>query len=89
MRLFGRKDELLARDWKTADGVKIVDGLRVWTNDLETGRINMEDVSFEQNENTGEIFMWFRVIRDYRMERGVLQSNDRVAVRNPFDGKTA
>ena len=83
-------DELLARDWKTADGVKIVDGLRVWTNDLESGRISMEDgVRFEQNENTGAISMWFRVIRDNRMERGVLQSNDRVAVRNPFDGKTA
>ena len=89
MRLFDRKDELLELDWKTADGVKIVDGLRVWTNDLDAGRINMEDVSFEQNENTGEIFMWFRVIRDNRLERGILQSNDRVAVRNPFTGKKA
>lgn len=89
MRLFDMTEELLARTWKTADGVKIVDGLRVWTNDLDTGRITLEDVSFEQNDNTGEIFMWFRVIRDNKLERGVLQSNDRVAVRNPFDGKTA
>ena len=82
-------DGMLLRDWRTADGVPIVDGLRVWTNDLETGRISMEDLAFEKNENTGEVTMWFRVIRDNKLERGISQSNDRVAVVNPFNGKTA
>ena len=82
-------DKFLAMTWKTADGVRIVDGLRVWTNDLESGRISLEDVDFETNQNNGLVSMWFRVIRDNRMERGVLQSHDRVAVCNPFTGKKA
>lgn len=74
----------------TADRVPIVDGLRVWTNDLETGAISLDDAEFEWNRSEKRYVLWFRVIRDGRDDgRGVLQSDDRVATRNPFNGSAA
>ncbi|MFA5709320.1 hypothetical protein [Mycolicibacterium sp.] len=74
----------------TADRVEIVDGLRVWTNDLETGTISLADAEYEWNGSERRYVLWFKVIRDDRPgERGVLQSDDRVATRHPFTREAA
>lgn len=73
-------------DVYTADRVKIVEGLRVWTNDLEAGAVTLADADYEWNGSEGRYVLWFRVILDERPnDRGVLQSDDRVATRHPFD----
>jgi hypothetical protein len=74
----------------TADKVPIVEGLRVWTNDLDTGHISLADADYEWNGSENRYVLWFNVIRDkHPGERGVLQSDDRVATRNPFNQLTA
>jgi hypothetical protein len=74
----------------TADGVEIIEGLRVWTNDLTTGVIDLTEAEYELNHNTGEYTLWFRVKLDAASnDRGVLQSEDRVATKNPFTGEIA
>lgn len=74
----------------TADQVVITEGLRVWTNDLETGAITLKEADYEWNANEDRYVLWFSVIRDGKPgDRGVLQSDDRVATRNPFDRKPA
>ncbi|WP_071288724.1 hypothetical protein [Mycolicibacterium llatzerense] len=74
----------------TADGAPIAEGLRVWTNDLETGEITLIDAEYEWNASAGRYVLWFKVIRDsHPGERGVHQSDDRVATRNPFTHKRA
>jgi hypothetical protein len=46
---------------KTADGVIITHGLRVFNNDLRTGTIDLlyRDPWSERNENNGHIEWWF------------------------------
>lgn len=74
----------------TADKVEITDGLRVWTNDLEKGAITLEDAEYEWHGPENRYVLWFRVLRDDRPEdRGVLQSDDRVATRHPFSREIA
>jgi hypothetical protein len=80
-----RNTELSGTD-RTADGVLITEGLRVWTNDLERGHISLAEAGYETNQNTGDKTLWFHVIRRPG-DRGVLQSSDRVATR--FQGKSA
>lgn len=80
-----RNAELSGAD-RTADGVLITEGLRVWTNDLERGHISLAEAGYETNQNTGDKTLWFHVIRRLG-DRGVLQSSDRVATR--FQGKPA
>lgn len=70
----------------TADGVAIVEGLRVWTNDLDNGAVTLTAAHFEWHGVEDRYVLWFRVIRDkFPGEDGVMQSDDRVATRNPFD----
>lgn len=71
----------------TADGYAIVDGMRVWTNDLRTGEIDLEHAHLEHNWNTHTNALWFHVVEDDTTGRGVLQSHDRVARR--FNGRVA
>lgn len=69
---------------KTADGHLIVDGMRVWTSDLQTGRIDLSNAVYDGPT------LCFRVIEDRAPNgRGVLQSSDMVSVKNPFNGLTA
>jgi hypothetical protein len=52
---------------RTADGVEIVDGLRVWTNDIETGTVDLVfrgGAQVEVNQNTGAEEWWFYVNLD-------------------------
>lgn len=74
----------------TADGAIITEGLRVWTNDLEAGKITLAEAEYEWNASAGRYVLWFNVIRDNRPgERGVHQSDDRVARRHPFTHRHA
>lgn len=74
----------------TADRVEITDGLRVWTNDLEAGFIDLGDAEFEWHGGESRYVLWFRVIRDDKPgDRGVLQSHDRVSTRHPFSREVA
>lgn len=74
----------------TADGVVIRDGLRVWTNDLELGHVDLAGADYEWNSSEKRYVLWFRVIRDDQpAERGVLQSDDRVTTHHPRTGKAA
>jgi len=87
--------------FRTLDGVEIRDELRVWDYDLKPGWIDLGGrVDFETNQNTGEVSMWFDVVRDNAdgtpgvrpaVGRGNVStmSHDRVWVRHPFDGKEA
>lgn len=78
--------EKLTGDERTADGVAIAEGLRVWTNDGQRGTIALDDAEFETNQNTGEHTLWFRVVRSPG-DRGLWQSSDRVTTR--FKGEPA
>lgn len=64
----------------TTNHVEIVDGLRVWTNDVERGTVDLSRSWVENGK------LWF----DVDTGRGkVLQSEDRVATRHPFTGERA
>lgn len=74
----------------TADGVPVTEGLRVWTNNLEPGAISLSDAHFEWHGPEERYVLWFRVILDaVPNSRGVLQSDNRVATRDPFNGEPA
>lgn len=77
---------------KTADGVVIAEGLRVFTNELSTGVITLDGARFEWHSVENRYVLWFhvRVDTNYRgepVEKVLLQSDDRVATR--FEGKSA
>lgn len=75
---------------RTANGVTITHGLRVFTNDMETGTVDLEyeDAEPETNQNNGHVEWWFYVNRDNG--RGhKLMSESRVATRHPFTGEPA
>jgi hypothetical protein len=65
---------------KTADGVIITHGLRVFNNDLRTGTIDLlyRDPWSERNENNGHIEWWFYMQEDGR-EVPTITSASRVA----------
>ena len=77
---------------RTADGVEIRQGLRVFTNNLDRGSIDLSRADFEWNGSEGRYVLWFDVVLDTSY-RGVpttgreLQSDDRVATR--FEGRSA
>lgn len=78
----------------TADRVEIVDGLRVFTNNLDRGVIDLSRADFEWNASENRYVLWFDVLLDTRytgepMTGRELQSDDRVATRHPFSGKSA
>ena len=78
----------------TANGVQIVDGLRVFTNNLDRGTVDLSSAQWEWYEGEGKHHLWFDVNVEttwkgqtapegYR----VSQSDDRVATR--FEGQNA
>lgn len=76
----------------TADGVQIRQGLRVFTNNLDRGTVDLGRANYEWHPVEGRYVLWFDVLLDTSY-KGVpttgreLQSDDRVATR--FDGKKA
>jgi len=81
------------RTARTADGVEIVEGLRVYTNDLERGVIRLDRAEWEWYGSEGKYHLWFEVEVDHNYKgepvngERVLQSDDRVATR--FEGVPA
>lgn len=78
----------------TADRQCITDGLRVYTNNLDRGTVDLSSASYEWHGGEGRYVLWFDVVIDtlYTGEsapvgRRVQQSDDRVATR--FNGKAA
>lgn len=76
----------------TADRVEIVDGLRVFTNNLDRGVIDLSRADYEWHAGENRYVLWFDVVVDtsYKgepLQDRVMQSDDRVATR--FDGKSA
>jgi len=77
----------------TADRVEIVQGLRVFTNNLDRGTVDLSRAEWEWHGPEGKHHLWFDVVTefDYKGNRSggarVMQSDDRVATR--YDGKTA
>lgn len=79
---------------KTADGVLIQNGLRVFTNNLDVGTINLVGAQYEWHAGERRYVLWFDVNcdTDYKgnaCDKRELQSDDRVATRNPFNGLRA
>lgn len=78
---------------KTADGVVITQGLRVFTNELSRGVISLDSkAEFEWHGGENRYVLWFHVNVDtnYKGEpvtQVLLQSDDRVATR--FEGEPA
>lgn len=76
----------------TANRVPIVDGLAVFTNNLDHGHIDLSRAWLEWHQNEDRYVLWFDVNldRDYAgnpTTGSVLQSDDRTAT--AFDGITA
>lgn len=65
----------------TADGVKIIEGLRVWDHDLNKGVIDLEGIDSRYWDG------WFHVKTDDG-ERPLVNS-ERVFTRNPFTDERA
>jgi hypothetical protein len=81
---------------KTADGVEIVQGLRVFTNDLDAGYIDLNrGVTWEENQNPshpnfGTKTPWFYVVLDKDPSgRGKEMTPDRVGTVHPSTRKRA
>ena len=77
---------------RTADGVRITQGLRVFTNNLDRGTVDLSRANYEWHGGEDRYVLWFDVVLDtsYKGEPKSgreMQSDDRVATR--FDGKNA
>lgn len=77
---------------KTADGVVLADGLRVFTNNLDRGAVDLSDAHYEWHAGESRYVLWFDVRVDTTydgktVDRRVSQSDDRVATR--FEGRAA
>lgn len=76
----------------TANRIPIVDGMRVFTNNLDRGTIDLSDAEWEWNGSEGKYHLWFHVNVDINYSGEAchtryLQSDDRVVTR--FEGKVA
>lgn len=76
----------------TADRQPVIQGLRVFTNNLDRGYIDLSRANWDWNGNEGRYVLWFDVVldTDYKGNPTTgkeLQSDDRVATR--FEGRTA
>jgi hypothetical protein len=74
----------------TADRKPIVNGLRVFTNNLDAGVVDLSRAEYEWNGSEGRYVLWFDVLVDtsYKGEptqQRVMQSDDRVATL--FEGR--
>lgn len=77
---------------KTADGVAITAGLRVFTNNLDRGVIDLSRAEYEWHSGESRYVLWFDVRVDTTYDGKTvdsrdLQSDDRVATR--FEGRAA
>ena len=77
---------------KTADKVPLTNGLRVFTNNLDRGVVDLSRAKFEWHGGENRYVLWFDVVLDTSYKGGPksgreLQSDDRVATR--FEGKKA
>jgi hypothetical protein len=78
----------------TADGIEIMDGLRVWTNNLELATVTINDrfkpwrEVFQNPEDSrfGQVEWWFYVTLDSGGNQ--IMSESRVSTRHP-DGRKA
>ena len=82
----------IRRTARTANGVEIVQGLRVFTNNLDRGTVDLAGCNWEWHGPEGVYHFWFYVNVDtnYKGEpvsQRYSQSDDRVATR--FEGKLA
>jgi hypothetical protein len=76
----------------TADRQLITEGLRVFTNNLDRGTVDLSRADYEWHGPEGRWVLWFDVVldTDYKGQPTTgreMQSDDRVATR--FEGKAA
>lgn len=76
----------------TADRRVITSGLRVFTNNLDTGVIDLSRAEYEWHGGEDRYVLWFDVMVDTTYDgkptqQRVMQSDDRVATR--FEGRQA
>ncbi len=78
----------------TADRETIVSGLRVFTNNLDRGTVDLSGAEYEWHGGENRYVLWFDVLvdTDYKGNeinppKKVSQSDDRVATR--FEGRAA
>ncbi|ASZ75252.1 hypothetical protein PBI_MISSWHITE_86 [Mycobacterium phage MissWhite] len=76
----------------TADRQEITQGMRVFTNNLDRGVVDLSRAHFEWRAGEGRYVLWFDVLVDTTydgktVERRDMQSDDRVATR--FNGEAA
>jgi hypothetical protein len=74
---------------RTADGVEIVNGLRVWTNNVRRATVDLEyGTPWKERE-------WWFYVHEERDDdgspgyRGVIMSETRVSTRHPSTGERA
>lgn len=77
---------------RTANGIEITQGLRVFTNNLDRGTVDLSRADWEWHGPEGTYHLWFDVVLDtsYKGEPKTgreMQSDDRVTTR--FKGVTA
>lgn len=77
---------------KTVDGVSITQGLRVFTNNLDRGTVDLSRAEWEWHGPENKYHLWFDVVLDTAYtglpkSGNVSQSDDRVTTR--FQGKAA
>ncbi|KRD08593.1 hypothetical protein ASE48_08495 [Mycobacterium sp. Root265] len=78
----------------TADGVRITQGMRVWTNNLDHGTVDLSRAEYEWHGPEGRYVLWFDVNVDTTYKGAAVSqrdylSHDRVAVNHPFTGRKA
>ena len=77
----------------TTDGAQIIPGLRVFTNNLDRGVVDLSRATYDWHEPEQRFQLWFDVVLDFDYKgnavtgRRDLQSDCRVATR--FNGKKA
>ena len=74
----------LSRTPMTANGVEIVAGLRVWTNDMRKATVQSLDSAFQELNDE----IWFDVVEDGKQHR-TLCSETRCTTRHPGTGAKA
>jgi len=85
-----RLDDRWGHEVRTADGEEIVDGMWVWTNDLEAGFVDLQtkkpykETNYNNSPPTEEWWFYVNTDRGY-----VLQSETRVSTRHLRTGKKA
>lgn len=77
---------------RTVDGVEITDGLRVFTNNLDRGVVDLTMATWEWHGPEKTYHLWFYVNVDTKytgepVQERYLQSDDRVVTR--FEGQMA